>query len=234
MNKTNHEPPRRILSWAEEDRPREKLLIKGKSALSDAELIAILLGSGTAQFSAVDLAKVILGLADNSVKDLSRLSVKDLTKVKGIGDAKAITLIAALELGRRRRDIEPNRRRQVKSSYDVYMEMKGEFADKEHEEMWLLMLNRSHHVIRKIQLSTGGVSGTFVDIKMVFKSALEYLASSVVVIHNHPSGSAKPSESDLVITKKLVSTGAVMDIPVVDHLILAEGGYFSFKDEGII
>ncbi len=231
MSKIKYDLSRKIRNWAREDRPREKLLLKGKSALSDAELIAILIGTGTASLSAVDLAKAILNLVDNSVKDLSRLSVRELTNVKGIGEAKAITLMAALELGRRRRSAEITRKRIIRSSYDAYEEMKPEFTDKLYEEMWLLLLNRSHYVIKKIQLSTGGVSGTFVDIKVIFKYAMEHLASAVILLHNHPSGNPQPSESDRLLTRKLVSAGKLVDIKVLDHIIFADRDYYSFKDQ---
>lgn len=231
MKKTSEVLPRTILSWAEADRPREKLILKGKSALSDAELIAILIGSGTRHLSAVDLAKVILNSANNSIADLSQLSVKELTRIKGIGEAKAIALIAALEIGRRRREAEVPQKRKIRSSYDVYQEMRPEFMDKAHEEMWLLLLNRSHIVIRKIQLSIGGVSGTHMDIRLVFKYAIEHLASAVILVHNHPSGNLQPSDSDRLLTQKLVSTGEIMDIKVLDHLIYTDGGYYSFKDQ---
>ena len=180
--------PRKILTWAEEDRPREKLLLKGKSALSDAELIAILIGSGTVKLSAVDVAKGIMNAASNNINDLAKLSIKDLMKNKGVGEAKAITIIAALELGRRRKDTIADKRRKIMGSQDVYAEMRPYLLDLRHEEFWIILLNRANEVIRPLQISVGGVTGTVADTKMIFKMAIENLASSLILVHNHPSG----------------------------------------------
>jgi DNA repair protein RadC len=225
---------RRILSWAEEDRPREKLLLKGKAALSDAELIAILIGSGTVELSAVDVSKVILQQANNNLNDLAKHTVKDLTKIKGIGEAKAISIIAALELGRRRKDTEAVRKPKIRTSADAYEQIKPYLLDLAHEEFWILLLNRGNEIIRPMQVSSGGVAGTVVDSKIIFKIAIEYLASGIVLIHNHPSGNCTPSQDDKNLTKKLKDAGLLLDIPILDHLIFTETKYFSFADEGIL
>jgi len=226
--------PTRILEWAEEDRPREKLLMKGISVLSDAELIAILLGSGTTNLSAVDLAKQIMADNNQNLHTLARQSVKDLQKFKGIGEAKAITLVSALELGRRRKlsdiDIKP----QVKSSGDIFNYMQGEIADLPYEEFWILLLSRSNRIEKKIRISTGGVSGTIADPKLIYKYALENLASSIILVHNHPSGNNKPSEADCSLTKKLCEAGKFLETPVLDHVIICNHTWYSFADEGKI
>lgn len=234
MSKDSYQPSRRILSWAEEDRPREKLLQKGKSALTDAELIAILIGSGTVDQSAVDVAKLILGSAHNNLNELARQGINDLKKIKGIGEAKAITIVAALELGRRRKESEVPRRRRITSSQDAYEEMKPYLLDKPHEEFWILLLNRANEVLRPVQISTGGVAGTVADPKLIFKHALEHLASSMILFHNHPSGNLTPSQADKDLTRKLKEAGRVLDLPVLDHLIFTDSSYYSFADEGIL
>lgn len=226
--------PRRILSWAEEDRPREKLLQKGKAALTDAELIAILIGSGTVELSAVDVAKIIVQKAGNNLNELAKLSIKELMKIKGIGEAKAITIVAALELGRRRKESEIIKKNRISSSRDAYEQIKPHLLDLPHEEFWLLLLNRANEVIRPLQVSQGGVSGTVADPKIIFKFALEYLASSIILVHNHPSGNLKPSEADKDLTRRLVSAGKLLEIPILDHLIFTDGGYLSFADDGLL
>ncbi len=223
-----------IAQWAEEDRPREKLLLKGKSTLSDAELIGILLGSGTKTLSAVDLAKQILNSIGNDLHALAKLSVHDLCKFKGIGEAKAISIVSALELGRRRKEAEPIVHPKINSSVDAYQLMKPDLSDLPHEEFWVILLKRNNHVIRKEQISFGGVSGTLVDPKIVFKKAIESLASSIILIHNHPSGNLKPSEVDIRLTKRLKESGTLLEIPIFDHLIFTDHGYFSFLDESMI
>lgn len=234
FEETEYSTSRRILSWAEEDRPREKLLLKGKGALSDAELIAILIGSGTRELSAVDLSKIILQKASNNLNELAKLSLKDLMKIKGIGEAKAISIAAALELGRRRKDSEVVRRPKITSSKDAYEQIRSYLMDLPHEEFWVLLLTRSNEVIRPVQISQGGISGTVADPKIIFKSALEHLASSMILAHNHPSGNLKPSEADKELTRRLVSSGKLLDIPILDHLIISEFGYLSFADEGLL
>lgn len=223
-----------IKSWAEEDRPREKLILKGKSALSEAELIAILIGSGTASLSAVDLAKQILQHSGNNLNDLARLTVKDLMKFKGIGEAKAISIVAALELGRRRKDVEHLKKVKITSSTDVYEHMKAHLLDLSHEEFWVILLNRANKIIKCQQVSSGGVSGTVADPKMIFKIALDELASSIILVHNHPSGNLKPSQADIMLTKKLKEAGKVLEIPVLDHIIFTDENYFSFADENMM
>lgn len=234
MNNNEYSDTRRILSWAEEDRPREKLLLKGKAALSDAELIAILIGSGTRELSAVDLSKVILQKAVNNLNELAKLSIKDLMKVKGIGEAKAISIIAALELGRRRKESEVVRRPRIASSRDAYEQIQPYLLDLPHEEFWLLLLNRANEVIKPVQVSQGGVSGTVADPKIIFKFAIENLSSAIILVHNHPSGNLKPSEADKELTRRLFNAGKLLEIPVLDHLIFTDGGYLSFADEGML
>jgi len=222
-----------IKQWAEEDRPREKLLLKGKSALSNAELLGVLIGSGTKKLTAVDLAKMILDQYNNDLNKIAQLSVKDLTKFKGIGNARAINIVSALELGRRRKPEETKADR-ITSSADVYESMKPELADLPHEEFWLLLLNRANKIIKKQPISQGGVSGTVADPKIIFNHALNHLASSVVLIHNHPSGNLKPSETDKRLTKQLFEAGKLLEIAVLDHLIYTNNGYFSFADENLL
>ncbi|MGK7391875.1 MAG: RadC family protein [Candidatus Cyclobacteriaceae bacterium M2_1C_046] len=223
-----------IKSWAEEDRPREKLLLKGKAALSDAELIGILIGSGSASLSAVDLAKLILSQNSHNLDRLARLSVHDLMKFKGIGEAKAITIVSALELGRRRKDTLPEKKPKISSSKDVYELMRPFLLDLSHEEFWVVILNRSNQVIARQPVSSGGVSGTVADPKMIFKKALDYLASSIILVHNHPSGNINPSEADRQLTNKMKEAGKFLDIPVLDHVIFTDDKYYSFADEGIL
>jgi DNA repair protein RadC len=223
-----------IKNWAPEDRPREKLILKGKSALSDAELIAILLGTGTTTLSAVDLAKNVLQIAGNNLHDLARLTVKDLTKVKGIGEAKAITIVAALELGRRRKELESEEKPKIGSSKDAYDLLKAELLDIPHEEFWILLLNRANRVVKKNQISQGGVAGTVADPKIIFKMALEELASGIILAHNHPSGNLNASQADIDLTKKLKEAGKLLEVQVLDHLIIAGQRYFSFADEGLL
>ena len=224
----------KILSWAEEDRPREKLLLKGKSALSDAELIAILIGSGTKSMSAVDVGKLILSQAGNNLNELARFSVKDLQKIKGIGEAKAISIVSALELGRRRKESEFTEKAKVSCSNDIYQLMKPELMDLPKEEFWVLLLNRANRLIKKEQISSGGVSGTVADPKIIFKCALEQYASSIVLVHNHPSGNLKPSQNDITLTDKMKAAGKLLEIPVLDHVIFSDQGYLSFADEGML
>ncbi|NOS91633.1 MAG: DNA repair protein RadC [Cyclobacteriaceae bacterium] len=226
--------PLNIKDWNPEDRPREKLLLKGTTALSDAELIAILIGSGTANLSAVDVSKKVLLQGNNNINLLAKLSIKDLMKVKGIGEAKAITIVAALELGRRRKDSDIEEKPKITSSKDAFDQLKSELMDLPHEEFWVLLLNRAHRVTKKKRISEGGVAGTVADPKIIFKLALEELASGVVVAHNHPSGNLQPSQSDIDLTKKLKEAGRFLEIQLLDHLIITGHKYFSFADEGIV
>lgn len=223
-----------IKAWAEDDRPREKLLNKGRQVLSDAELIAILIGSGNRNETAVELSKRILGLVQNNLHELGKLGVPELKKLRGIGEAKALSIVAALELGRRRNETDSAKRDKVSSSTDVFSMMKPVFMDLPHEEFWVLMLNRSNALIKKEFVSRGGISGTAVDPKIVYKAAIDNLASSIVLCHNHPSGNLKPSEADVKLTKKLKEAGALLEIPVLDHIIITDAGYYSFADEGVL
>lgn len=224
----------RIPQWAEDDRPREKLLIKGRSSLSDAELLAILLGTGTKARSAVDLAKQVLQQADQNLNNLARLSVKDLTKIKGIGEAKAISIVSALELGRRRKDSFNPGRPRITNSIDVAEMMRQDLMDLNHEEFWIVILNRANYVLRKNKISSGGISGTVADPKLIFKSALDHSGSSIILVHNHPSGNLQPSQADISLTKTLKEAGKFLEIPVLDHIIVSDNSYFSFADEGMI
>lgn len=222
-----------IKQWAEDDRPREKLLLKGKNALSDAELIAILFSTGSKNETAVDIAKKVLNSVSGNLVDLSKLNIKELQKFKGIGEAKAISLLAALELGRRRRESEVSERKIIISSKDVFELFQSELSDNTYEEFWILLLNRANKIISKHCISEGGISGTVVDPKKIFKLALENNASSMILCHNHPSGNIKPSEQDISLTKKLKEGGRILDIQVTDHIIISDKSYFSFNDEGI-
>lgn len=221
-----------IKSWAEEDRPREKLMEKGRHVLTEAELIAILIGSGSKDETAVELSKRILSSVGNNLNDLGKLGVGELVKFKGIGEAKAICVMAALELGRRRKETEVVKRDKISISKDVFDIMKPILIDLPHEEFWLLILNRANRVIKKELISRGGVSGTVVDTKIIFKAAVENYACSIIICHNHPSGNLKPSEADIRITKNIKEAGKLMEIPLLDHLIITENGFYSFSDEG--
>ncbi len=223
-----------IKSWSEEDRPREKLIQKGKGALSDSELLAILLGSGYKDKSAVEVAKVLLQSSGNELSSLAKMSLKQLTKVKGIGPAKAITIMAALELGRRRKDVELPAKPQVTSSRDAYDYVLPFFQYLPHEEFYVLLMSRSNQILKHVQISKGGVSGTVVDSKIVFKAAIEELASGIILCHNHPSGNLKPSQSDIDLTNKIQKAGQALDIQVFDHLIITNESYYSFADEGLM
>lgn len=221
--------------WSEDDRPREKLLQKGKSALSDAELMAILIGSGNQDESAVELSRRILKEAvSNNLNQLAKLSVSDLVKFKGIGEAKAITIVAALELGRRRKFEEEETKVKVKSSKDAFQYIQGTLLDLAYEEFWVLHLNRANTIIHKTMISRGGITGTVADTRLIFKAAIEKLSTAIILCHNHPSGQLKPSDADIQLTKRMVETGKLMEIPVLDHLIVTDNGYFSFADEGMI
>ena len=208
-------------------------MLKGKAVLSDAELIAILIGSGTRELSAVDLSKLILQSVNNNLNELAKLSINDLMKFKGIGDAKAISIAAALELGRRRKESESLKKQKITSSADVYEAIRPYLMDLQHEQFWIILLNRANEVIRPQQISIGGVSGTVADPKIIFKAAIEHLASAIILVHNHPSGNLTPSQADKELTKKVKAGGQTLDIPVLDHLIFSNNGYFSFADEGI-
>ncbi|KQB44128.1 DNA repair protein RadC [Flavobacterium daejeonense] len=226
----NHFP---IRNWSEDDKPREKLMLKGKAALSDAELIAILIGSGSRNESAVDLSKRILGSVQNNLNALGKLSMVQLMQFKGIGEAKAISIMASMELGRRRRAEEAQELDKITSSKSVFEIMQPIIGELPHEEFWILYLNNSNKVISKAQMSVGGITGTLVDVRLVFKMALEKCATALILCHNHPSGTLIPSDADKQLTKKLKTAGDSLDIKVLDHLIVTERNYFSFADEGI-
>jgi len=229
----NYESRLNIKSWALEDRPREKFAAKGKGSLSDAELIAILLGSGNTDETAVELAKRILSFANNRLDELGKMDLNQLKKFKGIGDAKAVTISAAMELGRRRKS-EASKREKVNSSKVAYEIFADVLSDLPHEEFWILLLNRANMVINRINISKGGVSGTVADVKLIFKAAIEQSASSMIVAHNHPSGNLKASDTDLRLTAKLKKAGAFLDIAVLDHIIVGHGAYLSMADEGLM
>jgi DNA repair protein RadC len=222
-----------INQWAEDDRPREKFLLKGKSALSDSELLAILIGSGSRNESAVQLCQRILATTNNNLNQLGKLSIQQLTEFKGIGEAKAISIAAALELGRRRRTEEAIVLDKITSSKIVFEIMQPIIGELPHEEFWVLYLNNSNKVIYKAQLSKGGITGTIVDNRLIFKMALEYNATSLILTHNHPSGKLLASDADKEVTRKLKLAGQQLDILVLDHIIITENGYYSFNDEGI-
>jgi DNA repair protein RadC len=223
-----------IKNWAEDDKPREKLMLKGKSSLSDAELIAILIGSGSRNESAVELSKRILASVDNNLNNLGKLSITKLTEFKGIGEAKAISIIAAMELGRRRRSEETLELKKITSSKEVFNIMQPIIGELSHEEFWIIYLNNANKIIHKAQLSKGGITGTVVDNRMIFKLAFEQNATGIILVHNHPSGKLVPSDADISITKQLKVAGKQLSIPVQDHIIIAENGHYSFNDEGIL
>lgn len=222
--------PFSIKNWAEGDRPREKLLHKGKLSLSDAELVAILIGSGSRNESAVQLSKRILLASSNKLNELGKCSVNQLMKFKGIGEAKAISIVAALELGRRRRGEEAVERKKITSADSVFEVMQPIIGDLNHEEFWILYLNNSNKILQKMQLSKGGITGTLVDVRLAFKNALENGATAIVLAHNHPSGTLKPSQADKQLTQKLKVAGESLDIKVLDHLIVTQKSYFSFAN----
>jgi len=224
----------KITDWAAEDRPREKLIEKGTSSLSDAELLGILISSGTKDKSAVDLGRELLCMANNNLNNLAKLSVSDLRKLHGIGPARAVTIAAALELGRRRKLADTQDTIQIKASKDVADIFQPILADLSHEEFWILYLNRSNKVISRMKLSQGGVSGTVTDVRIVMKKAVELLASGIILCHNHPSGNLNPSEADSKITQKIKEAGSFMDIQLLDHLIISDKDYYSFADNGLI
>lgn len=221
-----------IKQWAEEDRPREKFLLKGKSALSDAELLAILIGSGTKNESALELAKKVLSIYNNNLNDIGKLSVKELTETKGIGEVRAITILAALELGRRRQLAEIKDKLQLKTSKQVFDYFQPKISDLAFEEFHVLLLNNSCKLISDERVSIGGIAGTIVDSRIIFNLALRHHATSIILVHNHPSGNHKPSAADIAMTKKLKEAGKILDIMVNDHVIISESGYYSFTDDG--
>lgn len=223
-----------IKDLAEDDKPREKLLLKGKSSLSNVELLAILLATGTRKKSALDLAREILEKSNRSLDELAKLTVKDLCKIEGIGPAKAITIIAAIELAGRRQQTIAREKSKIKSSKDAYEILRHHLQDLNHEEFWLLCLSRSGTVTAEIRISEGGITGTVADPKKIFKYALDHLATGIIVCHNHPSGNLTPSEQDRELTNKIRAAGKVLDITLMDHLIITQKQYYSFADEGLL
>lgn len=223
-----------IKNWSQDDQPREKLRDKGKDSLSDAELIAILIGSGNKEESAVALSQRILASANFNLSELGKRSIKQLMEFKGIGEAKAITIAAAMELGRRRRGEEALEKKKILSSVSVFELMQPIIGELPHEEFWIIYLNNSNKVIQKHLLSKGGITGTLVDVRLVLKNALELGAIGLILAHNHPSGTLKPSEADKQLTQKLKTAAQSLDIKVLDHLIITEREFFSFADENII
>ncbi|WP_297095173.1 DNA repair protein RadC [uncultured Draconibacterium sp.] len=223
-----------IKDWAVEDRPREKLLSKGPRSLTDAELIAILIGSGNIEETAVELSRRILTSVENNLNDLGRKSIEYLTKFQGIGEAKAVTIVAALELGKRRKDADVFNKKQItgsKDAADYFMPMLG---DLNHEEFWILLLNRGNRIIDSFMVSQGGISGTVIDVRLILKNALDKMASAIILCHNHPSGTMQASNADLNITNKIKSAAEIMDITVLDHIIVGQNSYLSLADEGML
>jgi len=223
-----------INQWQEEERPREKLVLKGKSALLNNELLAILIGSGTPKVSAVDLCAQILEYVNNDLIQLGKLSVLDLQKFKGIGEAKAICIVASMELGRRRQAENVGVVNTIKSSKDIYAVLLADLSDLISEEFWIIYLNHRNKIIGKEKISAGGLTATIVDIRMLFKGAVERLATSIILAHNHPSGTLKPSQADIKLTNKIKEAGQILDVQILDHLIISDTGYYSFADEGML
>ena len=223
-----------IKAWAEDDRPREKLVTKGRQSLSDAELLAILLSSGNREETALQLAQRILNTNNNSINQLAKLQLNDLKKFKGVGEAKAVTILAALEIGRRRTDKTDDEKIKISSSKHAYTVIKQKLEDLPHEEFWVIYLSRNNSVIKTECISRGGVSGTVVDARLVLKPAIECLASAIILAHNHPSGNLNPSQQDISLTKKIKEVTSFLDIIIQDHLIIGNQAYFSFADEGIL
>lgn len=223
-----------IKNWAEDDKPREKLLHKGPAALSNAELIAILIGSGNLEESAVALSKRIMNELKDNLAELARLTISDLKKYKGIGEAKAITIAAALEIGRRRSITVLNEKAQLKDSKTAFILLQKELGDLNYENFCIILLNRANKVLKTVKISDGGITGTVVDPRKVFKIALDNNATSIILGHNHPSGQLTPSDADIQLTKKMKQAGDMLDLPVLDHIIVGDGNYYSFADEGIM
>lgn len=224
----------KIKAWAPADRPREKMISLGRGSLTETELLAILLGSGTRDTSAFELARQVLMRVDYDLTRLAGMDTDELMHVRGIGEARAISIVSAMELGRRRLLHEAMKKPKITCSRDAYALLRSDLMDLSHEEFWILLLNRNHQVIRKLKISRGGVSGTVVDPKIIFKQALTHLSCAMIVAHNHPSGHLKPSKADLALTEKLRNGGRLMEIPVLDHLIVTNEGYLSFADENLM
>lgn len=226
--------PLTIKEWALDDRPREKMMSKGIGSLSDAELMAILIGSGTQNETAVDIAQRILSIANNNLNELGKFSLKDFTRIKGIGPAKAITIMAALELGRRRKKADALERRQISSSKDVIDIFQPQLADLPHEEFWVLLLNRANKIIDQVRVSEGGQTATVVDVRKIMRFALDHQALGIILCHNHPSGNHNPSSEDISITQKLKAAASTLDIKLLDHVIVTDGKCYSMADSGVL
>lgn len=229
-----HEIKNSIKNWNEDDRPREKLAKKGRSSLSDAELLAIIMGSGNRSESAVELAKRILQSGNNNWNELAKYSIEDLCKFKGIGEAKAISIITALEIGRRRNSQKILERNKISSSKDAAIVFQQQIGDLPNEEFWVMFLNQGNRIIKTEQISRGGITQTSVDVRVIFKRALELMTTAIILSHNHPSGNLTPSPADKSITKKIKEGASLLDIQVLDHVIVSQKNYFSFADEGLI
>lgn len=223
-----------VKDWAFSDRPREKLMFNGKRSLTDSELLAILIGSGSHEETSVDLCKRILHHMDDDLEKLANLTIPDLCKFKGVGEAKAVTIIAALELCHRRSTTTRKEAMQITSSQDSFNLLQRYFAGLKQEQFWIILLNRANKLIGTHQISTGSTSETLVDPKLVFPLALEYHTSLIVIAHNHPSGVLKPSEMDINLTKRLCESAQMLDIEIIDHLIFGDNNYFSFSDQGMM
>jgi DNA repair protein RadC len=223
-----------IHHWAEDDRPREKLINKGKNSLSDAELLAIILSSGSRNESAVQLSQRILGTANNNLYNLSKLSLSDLCKFKGMGPAKAVSLMAAMELGNRLKTTLPDEKPKIRSSKDAFAQLVGQFTDPHVEEFHILLLNQANEVISKHFISRGGITGTVADIRVIARLAIEGKATGLIISHNHPSGQLYPSGNDIEITDKIHKGMAILDIKLLDHLILANNTFFSFREQQML
>lgn len=223
-----------IKQWAQEDRPREKLMLHGKSTLSQAELLAILISTGTKSKSAIDLARDILKKCGDDINHLAKMSVKELVKIDGIGEAKAISIVAAIELGGRRQIAEVKQKKSIGHSKDIYDLFKPKLADLMHEEFWILLLNQGLKIIGERQVSEGGLTSTAVDARKIFRLAIDEGAASIALAHNHPSGSLRPSNEDILLTTRIKEAGKLLDVKVIDHVIVAETGFYSFADEGML
>jgi len=223
-----------IKNWAPEDRPREKMMMKGRSALSDAELLAILLGSGNSKETALDLSKRILRDFDNDLNQLGKVSLERFMQYQGVGQAKAVSIVAALELGRRRRESQIKKTNSFTSSKDVFEYMQSTLADLQHEEFWAILLNVKNQIITKVQIGEGGTTQTIVDPKKLFRLALEHNTVNIIVCHNHPSGNITPSASDIQLTSKLYNGAKLLDLSLLDHIIAGDSHYYSFADEGVL
>ncbi len=222
-----------IPQWAAEDRPREKSMQQGMRSLTHSELIALIIHSGSREYSAVELSRNILDAANNSLHDLAKMELPQLLKIKGIGHAKALSLMAAFELGRRREQLAPHQKESIQSSKDAFRSIQGKINDLAHEEFWVIYLNRSNRIQDRVMISLGGISGTVIDVRIIMRHAIEKSSSALILVHNHPSGNKNPSEADIKITEKIKNAAISLDIQVLDHLIIADNTYFSFADEGI-